>query len=166
MSELDVQEETDERPMSLGRPAARNLTTTTKSVPQMQAISSRWLLKVLPWVQVSGGTYRVNRRLRHSIGDGQLGFTNTGDEVQVVPQTLAELPLLRGFADLPTLEALAQSATQEEFEAGDMVVSIGQPADQVYFVAHGKGDRTGRGNTASQHCSASLVPGTISVPRR
>jgi hypothetical protein len=29
----------------------------------MQGISSRWLLRVLPWVQVSGGTYRVNRRL-------------------------------------------------------------------------------------------------------
>ena len=48
---------------SLSTAAARNLATTTKTVPQMQGISSRWLLRVLPWVQVSGGTYRVNRRL-------------------------------------------------------------------------------------------------------
>lgn len=49
---------------SLAPQAARQLATTTKSVPQMQGISSRWLLRALPWVHVSGGTYRVNRRLR------------------------------------------------------------------------------------------------------
>ncbi|CAM5337343.1 hypothetical protein STENM223S_04734 [Streptomyces tendae] len=31
---------------SLGTAAARNLATTTKSVPQMQEISSRWLLRI------------------------------------------------------------------------------------------------------------------------
>ncbi len=45
---------------SLTTGAARNLATTTKTVPQMQGITSRWLLRLLPWVQVSGGTYRVN----------------------------------------------------------------------------------------------------------
>ena len=38
--------------LSLGVAAARNLATTTKSAPQMQGITSRWLLRVLPWVQV------------------------------------------------------------------------------------------------------------------
>ncbi len=49
--------------LSLSTAAARNLATTTKSVPQMQGITSRWLLRLLPWVEASGGTYRVNRRL-------------------------------------------------------------------------------------------------------
>ena len=53
--------------LSLGTAAARNLATTTKTVPQMQGITSRWLLKMLPWVQVSGGPYRVNRRLSYSV---------------------------------------------------------------------------------------------------
>jgi hypothetical protein len=44
--------------LSLSTAAARNLATTTKSVPQMQAITSRWLLRMLTWVQDSGGTYR------------------------------------------------------------------------------------------------------------
>ncbi|MGW1927369.1 Crp/Fnr family transcriptional regulator, partial [Streptomyces massasporeus] len=35
---------------SLGTAAARNLATTTKSAPQMQEITSRWLLRALPWV--------------------------------------------------------------------------------------------------------------------
>jgi len=38
----------EQAPSSLSRAAARTLATTTKSVPQMQGISSRWLLKVLP----------------------------------------------------------------------------------------------------------------------
>lgn len=40
---------------------ARQLATTTKTIPQMGSISPRLLLKLLPWVQVDTGTYRVNR---------------------------------------------------------------------------------------------------------
>ncbi|MCZ4125020.1 Crp/Fnr family transcriptional regulator, partial [Streptomyces sp. H39-S7] len=40
---------------SLDTAAARNLATTTKSAPQMAGISSRWLLRMLPWVEVSAG---------------------------------------------------------------------------------------------------------------
>ncbi len=47
---------------SLSPRAAKKLAITTKSPPQMRAISPRWLLQLLPWVEVSGGTYRVNRR--------------------------------------------------------------------------------------------------------
>lgn len=36
------------RQSSLGTAAARNLATTTKSAPQMQEITSRWLLRMLP----------------------------------------------------------------------------------------------------------------------
>ncbi|PHJ96933.1 hypothetical protein VF09_36035, partial [Nostoc linckia z9] len=49
----------EQLPMSLQTQAARNLATTTKTQPQMQGITSRWLLKLLPWVQVTGGSYRV-----------------------------------------------------------------------------------------------------------
>ncbi|MDQ6616934.1 MAG: cyclic nucleotide-binding domain-containing protein [Actinomycetota bacterium] len=131
--------------MSLGRAAARNLTTTTKSVPQMQNISSRWLLKVLPWVQVSGGAYRVNRRLSYPVGDGRVSFTNTGDDVRVIPQTLAELPLLRGFDDITVLDTLAERTIQQEFEAGDLIVEEGAAADQVFLIAHGKAKKIGAG---------------------
>ncbi len=40
---------------------ARNLANTTKTSPKMMSITPRWLLSLLPWVQVNGGTYRVNR---------------------------------------------------------------------------------------------------------
>src|SRR3954471_459773 len=92
---------------SLGTAAARNLATTTKSVPQMQEITSRWLLRMLPWVNVSGGTYRVNRRLTYVVGDGRVTFTNNGGEIRVIPGELGELALLHGFDDQEVLSALA-----------------------------------------------------------
>ncbi len=50
---------------------ARSLATTTKTVPQMVSITPRWLLKLLPWVAVTAGTYRVNRtKLVSQEGDG------------------------------------------------------------------------------------------------
>ncbi|TGA83425.1 cyclic nucleotide-binding domain-containing protein, partial [Streptomyces palmae] len=133
--------EPEEPRLSLGTPAARTLATTTKSVPQMQGISSRWLLRVLPWVQVSAGTYRVNRRLTHTLGDGRVEFVSTGPEVRVIPPELAELPLLRGFADSEALESLADRFTQREYAAGEVLVEAGQPAAEVVLIAHGKVDR-------------------------
>lgn len=124
--------------LSLGTAAARNLATTTKSAPQMQEITSRWLLKMLPWVQTQGGTYRVNRRLTYTVADGRLTFTNTGAAVQVIPQELSQLPLLRGFDDIGVLNALASRFVQLEFAPGDIIVQSGQPADRLFLIAHGK----------------------------
>src|ERR1041385_9076844 len=81
--------------LSLGTAAARNLATTTKTAPQMQGITSRWLLRMLPWVRVAGGTYRVNRRLSYAVGQGLVAFAQTGSETRVVAPSLGELPLLR-----------------------------------------------------------------------
>ncbi|MFB6503019.1 family 2B encapsulin nanocompartment shell protein [Streptomyces sp. NPDC002466] len=130
---------------SLGTAAARNLATTTKSAPQMQEITSRWLLKMLPWVQVRGGTYRVNRRLSHSVGDGRVTFVQTGDRVTVVPAELGELPALRGFGDEEVLGELARRCEQREIAAGQVLASEGDAADVVYLLAHGKVEKVGAG---------------------
>ncbi|WP_030210716.1 family 2B encapsulin nanocompartment shell protein [Streptomyces sp. NRRL S-87] len=130
---------------SLGTAAARNLATTTKSAPQMQEITSRWLLKKLPWVPVQGGTYRVNRRLSYSVGDGRVTFVKTGDRVQVIPAELGELPLLRDYDDLDVLTELAQRCRQRDFEAGEELTSFGSRAEEVYLLAHGRIDQIGPG---------------------
>ncbi len=130
---------------SLGTAAARNLATTTKTPPQMQGITSRWLLRILPWVQVSGGTFRVNRRLSHTLGDGRVEFVSTGSEIRVIPAELAELPMLRGFTDRPVLEALADRCEQRDFQAGEVLVEAGAPADRLVLLAHGKLRRLRRG---------------------
>ena len=47
--------------MPLSTAAAQNLATSTKTVPMWEGITPRWLLKLLPWVQVKAGIYRINR---------------------------------------------------------------------------------------------------------
>ncbi|MEV7216472.1 family 2B encapsulin nanocompartment shell protein [Kitasatospora cineracea] len=123
---------------SLTTAAARNLATTTKSAPQMQEITSRWLLRMLPWTQTSGGTYRVNRRLTYTVGDGRIEFIQTGSNVRVIPQELGELALLRGYEDEEVLTALADRCQQREFRAGEVLVERGTSSDKIHLVAHGK----------------------------
>ncbi|MBB5870192.1 hypothetical protein F4553_003571 [Allocatelliglobosispora scoriae] len=155
-----VETEAEQARLSLGTAAARNLATTTKSVPQMQEISSRWLLRVLPWVQVQGGAYRVNRRLSYAVGDGRVSFTSVGASVRVVPMELAEVPALRGFNDEGgVLSALADRFVQQEYEPGQVIVEFGHAADQLYLIAHGKVNKLGQGAYGGQHILGVLADG-------
>ncbi|MFF7166251.1 family 2B encapsulin nanocompartment shell protein [Streptomyces sp. NPDC008086] len=141
----EVRTEQGQPQQSLGTAAARNLATTTKSAPQMQEISSRWLLRMLPWVNVQGGTYRVNRRLTYAVGDGRITFVKTGDRVEVIPAELTELPALRSYDDEDVLSELAQRCQQREFAAGTLIASFGSPTDEVYLLAHGRVEKLGTG---------------------
>ncbi|MGF1935534.1 MAG: family 2B encapsulin nanocompartment shell protein [Nostoc sp. ChiQUE02] len=141
----------DQQPhLTLSTAAARNLATTAKSAPQTQEITSRWLLKLLPWVQTKGGAYRVNRRLSYSVGDGRVTFTNTGAAVQVIPLELTELPLLRGFNNVDVLIGLANQFVQQEYAPDDVIVELGQPADRVILIARGKVNKIGVGKYGEQ----------------
>jgi len=152
--------EGERRQLSLGKAAARNLATTTKSEPQMQGISPRWLLRMLPWVEASGGAFRVNRRLTYTVGDGRVTFTNVGTSVRVIPQELRELPLLRDFEDEDSLTALASRFVQREFQPGDVIVRAGTPVDQVYLIAHGKVSQLGAGEYGDEIVLGSFTDGS------
>ncbi|MEI5519959.1 family 2B encapsulin nanocompartment shell protein [Streptomyces brasiliscabiei] len=141
----EVRSQQDRPQQSLGTAAARNLATTTKSTPQMQEISSRWLLRTLPWVNVQGGTYRVNRRLTYAVGDGRVTFVKTGDRVAVIPAELGELPALRTYEDIDVLGELAQRCEQREFAPGAVLAEFGSQADEVFLLAHGKVEKIGTG---------------------
>lgn len=124
--------------LSLDTAAARMLATTTKTAPRMREISPRWLLRVLPWVDVPGGTYRVNRRLTYPVGGGRVSFTGAGALIRVVPPSLTELPQLRGFDDESVLNTLAALFEQREYAPGETIVRAGDPADSLLLIAHGK----------------------------
>ncbi|MFJ4280669.1 family 2B encapsulin nanocompartment shell protein [Streptomyces massasporeus] len=144
---------------SLSTAAARNLATTTKSVPQMQEITSRWLLRMLPWVEAEGGAYRVNRRLRHTVGDGCIEFVQEGATVRVIPRELGELALLRGFEDSDVLTALAGRCTQHDFAAGDVLAERGSPADRIHLIAHGRLSQTSEGKYGGEIALGVLADG-------
>jgi hypothetical protein len=110
--------------LSLPTRAARKLATTTKTAPKMQGISPRWLLRMLPWEEASGGTYRVNRRLSGAHGEvridmaaghiGEPGLPRTYPDYDVSPR---EYPL-----------SVAQTMLRVHTRVGDLYSS---PMDQV-----------------------------------
>ena len=149
----------EKQQMSLGTAAARKLATTTKSPPQMQGISSRWLLKVLPWVNVQAGVFRLNRRLTYTVGDGRVTFTTQGAKVQVIPLELCELPMLRNYEDQEVLAALANRFEQKEYKPGDVITQAGGEADAVYLIAHGKLNKIAKGKYGDETVLETLADG-------
>jgi len=149
----------DRQQRSLTTAAARNLATTTKSVPQMQAITSRWLLRMLPWVQVSGGTYRVNRRLSYAVGSGRVSFSTAGDDIRVIPPTLREIRPLASLTDDAALAALADRFSKREYQQGEVIAEAGQAADRMVLIAHGKVTKKGAGKYGHEAVLGTLADG-------
>ena len=123
---------------------ARKLATTTKTAPQMGSITPRLLLKLLPWVQVSGGTFRVNRtkvelrrneRLSIEYHNGQPTFTAKG---------LKSIPLFSEFSD-DIIERLVSSFETSEVEIGDLFVEEGKDKQKFFIVAQGQAEVISKG---------------------
>ena len=72
---------------------ARNLANTTKTSPKMMSITPRWLLSLLPWVQVDGGTYRVNRTKVELSKAERIGVDVAGGAASFPPEALRSVPL-------------------------------------------------------------------------
>ncbi|MFI7102461.1 family 2B encapsulin nanocompartment shell protein [Streptomyces sp. NPDC050161] len=147
------------RQTSLSTAAARNLASTTKSAPQMQEITSRWLLRMLPWVETKGGAYRVNRRLTYTVGDGQIEFVQDGANVRVIPRELGELALLRGFEDIEVLTAIANRCVQRDFRVGEVLAERGAQAEQIHLIAHGRVSQTAAGKYGTEVSDDVLADG-------
>ena len=107
--------------------AARTLSDPTRTAPQMLAVTPRWLLHLLPWVNVEGGTYQVNRR-RLIIKQGNRIVSGIdGDHAQLDPQSLRELPFLRD-ADDALLAAIAGLLFEERHNANEVLIARATPA--------------------------------------
>lgn len=133
----------DSRRSSLHKEQARALTTTHKTRPQMEAISSRNLLKVLPWVNVQGGYYRVNRRLVIEIRAGKVSFIEPVDQnpLAILPESLKQIPSFRNIDDDSVLSQIADAAVEGNFEKGDAIVLDNPDATldtHIYIIVSGK----------------------------
>jgi CRP-like cAMP-binding protein len=156
---LDERAAAEAENRSLTTRAARNLATTTKSVPQMQATSPRWLLRMLPWEQARGAAYRVNRRLTYQAGTGRVSFHGTGGEVNLVPPSLTEIGPLRGFTDTSLLLALAGRFDRREHQPGEVIATAGEQAHGLVLVAFGKVTRMSAGKYGHQTVLGTLADG-------
>lgn len=119
--------------------AARQLATTTKSVPQMVGITPRYLLRLLPWVEVNAGTYRINRQRVVLAQDEKIKFDFEGGDSPLMADHLRALPLFRNV-DQPILEKLAHNFKGEIYPSGEVIIREGDPGDKFYVIVSGKAE--------------------------
>jgi hypothetical protein len=98
---------------SLGATAARNLANATVTVPQKGRITPRWLLRLLPYVNVDGGVYRVNRVAREADGQesGVDVLTVESGEVKL-PHTFVDYEEQAREYHLSTIQTVLQTHTR------------------------------------------------------
>jgi len=125
------------QPYSVKTAAARKLATISKTRPQMVQITPRWFLKLLPWVNVQGGTYRINRHKTLLPSDEALHITFEGDQATWKPHDLRALSLFREASD-ELVQSIAQQLKTESFDSGSTVFNEDAPGDKFYIIAQGK----------------------------
>ncbi|MFT9360799.1 family 2B encapsulin nanocompartment shell protein [Acetobacter okinawensis] len=122
--------------------SARQLSTAHVTRVQNLERSPRWLHLLLPWVNVGGGVFRVNRRRLVSSRFGGVLFTGEGNAAHAVPESLRALP---GFSQA-TEAQLQELAGQFERHTQPDGAEFALPENTLALVATGAvQQRTGNG---------------------
>src|SRR6185295_4228663 len=92
---------------------ARNLANTTKTSPKMMSITPRWLLSLLPWVHVAGGTYRVNRTKVELSKAERIEVVLSNGVATFPSEALRSVPLFSRVPDTVLAQMAGQFKTEE-----------------------------------------------------
>ena len=120
---------------SISAEAARILTHTTKSLPHMMGLSPQYLLRLLPWENVPGGVYRVNRTKMVLEMGNRLTITD-GDPPSLSGETLRNIPLFSKLHD-DLLSAMANEFKPGNFGLGQELIKEGEDRDTLFVIVGG-----------------------------
>lgn len=110
--------------LSVSAAAARNLATATVTAVQNSANTPRFLLRLLPFVNVSGGVYRVNRRAVVLAKPGRVDLASEGGTRSIRLASLRTVPLFSRLGDAE-LAALAGRFHESQHKAGEVILEEG-----------------------------------------
>ena len=122
--------------LSVSAPAARNLATATVTSVQNAANTPRWLLRLLPFVDVPGGVYRVNRRAVVLAKPGRIDLAAEADGRPVRSASLRAVPLFSRLGDAE-LATLAGRFARSTHKAGEIIQEEGSSGRSLVVVADG-----------------------------
>jgi len=129
---------------SIATATAKKLATTTKTPPHTGSITPRLLLKLLPWVQVDSGTYRVNRtkvelkkaeRIEVEFFDGVPSFR---------VESFRRIPLFAHIDD-DIVTRLAKKFQVENTDLGGNLIKAGKDPQKFFIVAKGQVEISSKG---------------------
>ena len=137
---------------------ARNLANTTKTSPKMMSITPRWLLSLLPWVQVDGGTYRVNRTKVELTKAERIGVDVSGNVASFAPEALRGVPLFSGLPEA-IITRMATRFKTEDVSLGNKLVVEGEDRSKFFIIAQGQVEVLSKGIHGSNLRIALLTEG-------
>ncbi len=149
-----------EQQQSVSTGTARNLATTTKTRAQWAALTPRWVLHLLPWVRVDGGTYRVNRVRLLDPDERRIRFTMMDGQPVVAEDELRQLSLFRDV-QADAVHAINEALQVESHDAGTELITEGQAGDKFYLLAEGAVEAWTRGSRGQKLRIAVLGAGEI-----
>jgi len=114
---------------------ARNLATTSKTRPMMMSITPRHLLHLVPWVQVEGGTYRVNRTKVELSKAERIEIAADGGSFAT--EELRSVPLVAALPE-SLLERMRARFRTEEVPLGSDLLIEGQDRSTFFVIAQGQ----------------------------
>jgi CRP-like cAMP-binding protein len=137
---------------------ARNLASTTKTSPKMMSITPRWLLSLLPWVDVHGGTYRVNRTKVELPKAERIGVDVSDGTASFAPESLRGVPL---FSKLPEaiVGRMASRFKTEDVSLGNKLLVEGEDLSKFFVIAQGQVEVLSKGAHGSDLRIALLTDG-------
>src|SRR6187549_1726099 len=116
---------------------ARNLANTTKTTPQMMSITPRWVLSLLPWVHVDGGTYRVNRTKVELSRAARIPVEFEGTAPKLEAEALRSVPLFSRLPE-PIITRMAGRFKVETVSLGNELVVEGSDRNKFFIIAQGQ----------------------------
>ena len=137
---------------------ARNLANTTKTSPQMTSITPRMLLNLLPWVQVNGGIYRVNRTKVELPKAERIEVNLSEAGPPFPPEALRNVPVVSGLPDA-IVTRMAGSFKTEEVALGNKVLVEGEAESRFFIIAQGQVEVLYKGDHGSNIRIALLTDG-------
>src|SRR5450755_2760529 len=137
---------------------ARNLATTTKTSPKMMSITPRWLLSLLPWVNIEGGTYRVNRTKVELSKAERIEVTLSNGNATFSSESLRSVPLFSRVPE-PVLSQMAGSFKTEEVSLGNKLMVEGEDLSKFFIIAQGQVEVLSKGVHGSNLRIALLTEG-------
>ena len=137
---------------------ARNLATTTKTTPKMMSITPRHLLNLLPWVQVTGGTYRVNRTKVELSRAERIEIDSVSVEPTFTPEALRSVPLFTRLTDT-VIARMASRFRVENVALGNNLIVEGEEENKFFVIAQGQVEVLSKGAHGSDLRIALLTDG-------
>jgi hypothetical protein len=124
----------------------------------MLAQSPRYLLKLLPWIDVPGGTYRINQTKLGVSGRGRVAFEFTDAGPVIEPAALRAIHLFEHMP-LAVLRIMLQGLRPLQAARGDVIIDEGGDRDTLFIILNGNVEESQRGERGEDLVVGTRGPG-------